>query len=275
MNNILNATSTNLTFKTPTIAVDRAGSRRSWSRNKFELEPRLVEMKRALRDGHYKQYRTSPEVDLLAECDAEQLSWPQRAARLIRRMCKAQKVIIRPEERIVFTRTTGKVPPVYSESQHRALTSGYELHELGPVSNVCADWEMVLSQGLWSRRKVALSTRERLKNDPKAVEFLDGAVETIDAVVDLAWRYAQEASRNKRHDIAKILYRVPAQPASTFHEALQALRLCHAVLWMGGHYHCGLGRFDQYMWPYLKADLAMGRLDVAGRNNCWRNFSCP
>ena len=35
----------------------------------------------------------------------------------------------------------------------------------------------------------------------------------------------------------------------------------HAVVWLSGHYHVGLGRFDQYMWPYLEADLREGRLD--------------
>jgi formate C-acetyltransferase len=39
--------------------------------------------------------------------------------------------------------------------------------------------------------------------------------------------------------------------------------MCHAVLWLSGHYHCGLGRLDQYLWPYLRADLAEGRLERA------------
>ncbi len=38
------------------------------------------------------------------------------------------------------------------------------------------------------------------------------------------------------------------------------MRLCHAVVWLGGNYHVGLGRFDQYIWPYLQADLVSGRL---------------
>ncbi|MEN8195051.1 MAG: non-canonical purine NTP pyrophosphatase, partial [Pseudomonadota bacterium] len=38
----------------------------------------------------------------------------------------------------------------------------------------------------------------------------------------------------------------------------KALRLLHAVVWLSGHYHVGLGRFDQYMWPYLKRDLESG-----------------
>jgi pyruvate-formate lyase len=27
-----------------------------------------------------------------------------------------------------------------------------------------------------------------------------------------------------------------------------------------GHYHCGLGRLDQYLWPYLRDDIEAGRL---------------
>ncbi len=242
-------------FKIPATTAGNRESGRPNTRNQFVMEPRLSEMKQALRDGYYRQFRTSPEVDLIAECEAEQLSWPRRAARLVRRLCAAQKVVIRPEERILFTRTTGKIPPVYGESQWQALTAGHALHELGPISNICADWEMVLSQGLLGRRKVALATRTERKEDREAVEFLDCAIETIDAVLDLAWRYAEVAAQNHQQEAAKILYRVPAQPAGTFHEALQTLRLCHAVLWLGGHYHCGLGRFDQYLWPYLKKDL--------------------
>jgi len=272
MNNLRSAPAVNPRRHLPVTTIFKVEPSRSETPNKFELESRLAEMKRALRDGYYKQYRTSPEVELLAECDAEQLSWPRRAARLIRRMCEAQEVVIRPEERIVFTRTVEKVPSIYSQSQQQALTAGREFHELGPISNICADWEMVLSQGLGQRRQIALATRERLKNDPQAVEFLDCAIETIDAAANLAWRYAEEAARIRRHDVAKILYRVPEQPASTFHEALQALRLCHAVLWLGGHYHCGLGRFDQYMWPYLKKDLKLGRIDLSGAEQLLAEF---
>jgi pyruvate-formate lyase len=43
-------------------------------------------------------------------------------------------------------------------------------------------------------------------------------------------------------------------------------------LWLGGHYHCGLGRFDQYVWPYLKADLELGRIDVSGAEQLLAEF---
>jgi formate C-acetyltransferase len=83
----------------------------------------------------------------------------------------------------------------------------------------------------------------------------------MDAVLALAKRYADAARAMGRDEIAGILERVPAYPPRSFHEALQSLRLLHAVVWLSGHYHVGLGRFDQYMWPYLKADLESGRLN--------------
>ena len=60
--------------------------------------------------------------------------------------------------------------------------------------------------------------------------------------------------------LAATLGQVPAHGARTFHEALQALRILHYCLWCEGEYHCGLGRIDQYLLPYLEGDLAAGRL---------------
>jgi formate C-acetyltransferase len=227
------------------------------------LAPRLIAMKRRIRAGEHHHFRDAEPIDVRSECEAEGLSWVQRAARLTRRMCEAQTVVIEPDERLVFTRTVCHVPPLYSASELASLTAGHTLHELGPISNICADWGMILSEGLLARRQTALAARQRLAADAEAVEFLDCAIETLDAVLALAQRYADAARQMGRHDVADLLARVPGHPATTFHEALQALRFCHAVLWLSGHYHCGLGRFDQYLWPYLKADLDADRLDVA------------
>src|SRR5262249_46926285 len=140
-------------------------------------------------------------------------------------------------------------------------TKGRTLHELGPISNISADWGKVLAQGLLGRRAAAIKSRVQYQDDLETLEFLDSAIETIDAVLALAKRYAETAQAMGRDDLSEILEWVPANPPRSFHEALQSLRLLHAVVWLSGHYHVGLGRFDQYMWPHLKADLDSGRLD--------------
>jgi pyruvate-formate lyase len=233
---------------------------------------RLNSQKLRIRNLEHKAVRSSAVADLVAECDREGLSWPRRAARLVRRMCESEGPYIHADERIVFTRTVASIPPVYTNGQLEAKIAGRPVHELGPISNICADWGSLLSQGLLERKRLALETRDRLADEPEAVEFLDCAVETIEAVLDLAARYANEARRMGKSRVAEILERVPALPPRDFREALQSLRLMHAVVWMGGHYHVGLGRIDQYLWPSLKQDLDTHRLDIAGAEELLAEF---
>ncbi len=236
------------------------------------MNARLEEMKRRIRNGEHRSARQTAGIDVLAECEAEGLFWPRRVARLVHRQCEAEQVVIGPDEQIVFTRTLPVVPPIYNPEEWAQITAGRTLHELGPISNICADWSLLLAQGLSGRRQVALSSRERLAGDPRAIEVLDSAIEAIDAVLALAARYASQARALGRDDLAELLERVPAHPARTFHEALQSLRLCHAVVWLGGNYHVGLGRFDQYMWPYLESDFAAGRLSPEAAEDLLAEF---
>jgi formate C-acetyltransferase len=236
------------------------------------MKERLQIMKQRVRDGKQRAIRQVSAPDVLSECQAEGLSWPQRAARLTRRMCEAEQPVVLPDEKILFTRTIPQVSPIFSVEEWGELTKDRTLHELGPISNICADWGMVLSQGLVGRKQTAQAVKRQYQSDPQAVEFLDCAIETIDAVLALASRYADEARRLGREDLAAILVHTPANPPESFHQALQALRLMHAVLWLSGHYHVGLGRFDQYMWPYLERDLDMGQLDIPGAEELLAEF---
>ncbi len=236
------------------------------------MNQRLQSLRERVRNREQAVERTAPVPDLLSECGAESLSWMRRSARLTRRMCEAERPVIWRDERILFTRTVPSVPPIFSDQELAALSRDFSLHELGPISNICADWGRVLSDGLLTRRQVAQAACQRLRTDPAAVEFLESAIETIDAVLGLAERYAQAAYEANREALAQILTQVPAKPPRSFHEALQSLRLLHAVVWMSGHYHVGLGRFDQYMWPYLKADFEAGQLDIAAAEELLADF---
>lgn len=233
---------------------------------------RLDHQKRRVRDLEHKCFRIPTAPDVLKECEREGLSWVRRTARLVHRMCEAEAPIIHPDERIVFTRTVPAVPPIYSPEDWQRITAGQTLHELGPISNICANWEMALSEGLLERKRIAKQTLLRLADDSDAVEFLESAIETIDAVLGLASRYAEQARNEGKPEVAEILQRVPALPPRTFHEALQSLRLMHAMVWMSGHYHVGLGRIDQYLWPYLKNDIEEDRLDIPAAEELLAEF---
>ncbi len=64
--------------------------------------------------------------------------------------------------------------------------------------------------------------------------------------------------------LAAVCARVPAQPATTFHEALQSVFLTHVMLHQESFQHgVSFGRVDQYLQPYYARDVAAGRLDPA------------
>jgi formate C-acetyltransferase len=71
------------------------------------------------------------------------------------------------------------------------------------------------------------------------------------------------ARRAELREIARIVGKVPWEPAETFPEALQALWFTHMLLMAAESYPgpgVSPGRVDQYLLPYYEADLASGRL---------------
>ena len=151
-------------------------------------------------------------------------------------------------ELIAFTRTVPQLPMIYSEEEWKAISGSHYIHELGNVSNLSPDYEKILHSGL-------NAVLARLGPG----EYHDAMRRSILAVLDLTARYAKAARDQGLNELADVLDRVPANPAGTFREALQSLRILHFAMWCEGDYHNTLGRFDQYMMPYLESDLAAGR----------------
>jgi len=153
-----------------------------------------------------------------------------------------------PGERIAFTRTVPNLPFLFEEREWEEISAAHFIHEMGNVSNLSPDYGKVVASGL-------LAIREKLGDST----LHEAARLSIDAILRLTARYETAARAAGLSDLADVLARVPARGASTFREALQSLRILHFAMWCEGDYHNTLGRFDQYMWPYLKADLEAGR----------------
>lgn len=227
--------------------------------NSHQVSQRVMDLRKAIAKGEHKKFRGTDVPDVVAACDKENLSWARRASRLTRIMCESEKPVILPGERIVFTRTIPKVPPYYGPAEWQEKFIGHSMHESGFISNICADWAMVVDQGLLKRKQV-INDRYAKEGGEKLKELAETASEAIDAVLALAARYRAEALSRNDAETAETLAAVPAGPAKTFRQALQSLKFVHSALWLSGHYHVGLGRFDQYMWKYAKADTDAGRL---------------
>lgn len=153
-----------------------------------------------------------------------------------------------PGEIIAFTRTVPNLPFLFSQEEWAQITNTHFIHEMGNVSNLSPDYGKVIAKGL-------LAIRDTLGSG----ELHAAMRMSIDAILNLTARYAQAARQAGDDALAAVLEHVPAHGARTFREALQSLRILHYAMWCEGDYHNTLGRFDQYMLPYLTADLAAGR----------------
>lgn len=103
-------------------------------------------------------------------------------------------------------------------------------------------------------------------------ETWEGMIITLRAAIDFAHRYAvlatlmasQEKDEKRKAElllIAENCRTVPEQPPKTFYQALQFMWFTHLIYEIenAGHNH-SIGRFDQFMFPYFKADIDSGVL---------------
>ena len=153
------------------------------------------------------------------------------------------------DELIAFTRTVENLPFLFSGEEWAGVSAAHFIHELGNVSNLSPDYGKVIASGLDAVRAQLGEGEEH-----RAMRI------AIDALLDLTRRYELAARDAGMAELADVLGQVPAGPARTFREALQSLRILHFAMWCEGDYHNTLGRFDQYMMPYLQADLDAGRV---------------
>lgn len=143
---------------------------------------------------------------------------------------------------------------------------------MGPTSLNCPDYEKVLSTGYGSVVQEAKEKLEALRfYDDESVEkanFYKACLIGFPAMIRLANRYADlaeamaakernAARRAELLQIAETCRWVPEHPARTFREAIQAFYFYWILIGSGT---TPGGRFDQYMYPYYKADVEAGRL---------------
>ena len=220
-------------------------------------------MRDAMLDGTYHIHRQSADpvrdAAFTADLAARDVPIMRRASARLADVLDREQPVILPGERIALTRTVVSIPEILTPDEWSAVGATHHVHELGKVSNVCPDYASTIATGLVPvREKVAAGLDGA--NGAEA-DFLTAVVESIDAVLRLVDRYADEARCGGRDDLADVLDRATRFGATTFLEALQVFRVLHYALWASFNYHNTVGRFDLHFWPYLEADLRDGRLN--------------
>lgn len=184
-----------------------------------------------------------------------------RARMGLEAMLAAERPAFMDGERLHFLRTVRRIPDLHSDAEMDARRSaGAAFGEKGVVFNLTADFAPTIRDGLDARLAGlrARLSRARAGQDGAGVSFLANAILSVKAVLGLVDRYIQAVQISQTSPTC--LLSAVHTGAKTFPEALQVLRVLHYALWCEGEYHCGLGRIDQYLFPYYDADIRAGRL---------------
>jgi formate C-acetyltransferase len=140
-------------------------------------------------------------------------------------------------------------------------------------AHIAVDYGRILREGLVGYRARVLEQQNALElsnfEDLKKSYFYRSILIVLDAVEAFSLRYAALAEEQAKTasperakellELARICRKVPMQPASSFHEALQSIWLLHVVLQIESNGHSlSYGRMDQYVYPFYEKSRAEG-----------------
>ena len=119
------------------------------------------------------------------------------------------------------------------------------------------------------RKYAALSSEEQSSEKgffyQAVIRSLKAAHSFARRYADLARSMAETESDGVRaaelREIARVCDRVPEHPAASFHEAVQSVYFIHLIAQIeSGGNSISLGRIDQILYPYYKADKEAGKI---------------
>jgi pyruvate formate-lyase/glycerol dehydratase family glycyl radical enzyme len=133
-----------------------------------------------------------------------------------------------------------------------------------------ADFELVLKEGFTGIRTKATENKTHTGVSKSQMDFWTGVEIVCDGVVSFAGRYSalaakmaagetNETRKAELTEISRICAKVPAYPAESFHEALQAIWMTQLIIQLESNgTGVSFGRLDQYAYPYYKNSVEKG-----------------
>lgn len=181
------------------------------------------------------------------------------------------------DERILKLLKAGLIlPPWKDKSEGRGVGGGYAQSGLGlgpSLVLLLVDYTKILNNGTLALIEQAKKCQEELRfTDAESIDkfrYYRAVVMAFEAINTLADRYsalAFEMAEKENDPVRKEELKtigatcawVPRHKPRTFREAIQCFWF--QFLMLSPSHTLRLGRFDQYMYPYYKADLEAGRI---------------
>ena len=186
-----------------------------------------------------------------------------------------EHIIPQWQGRTVFDRIVSTAPQEALTGAEEGLFFHYYLDR--SIGHITVNYEKVLKIGLEGFKEEITACKKRLKSSAddylQKKTFYQALIIIANGIIAFAARYAdlaaemsircEDENRQKElKSISDICRRVPAQPAQTFHEALQSFWFIHLILNLESNsYAISPGRFCQYIHPFYEADQKANRID--------------
>ncbi|MDO5516324.1 MAG: glycyl radical protein [Clostridium sp.] len=145
----------------------------------------------------------------------------------------------------------------------------------GGIGHVCVDYGKILDKGFRGIIAEVVNAMEKMDtSDPSYIkkrQFYEAVIISYNAAINFAHRYAQkardmanaEANPTRKAELLQIAAncdKVPENGASNFYEACQSFWFIQIMLQIESSGHSiSPGRFDQYMYPYLRDDKSISK----------------
>ena len=199
-----------------------------------------------LKKGGYRRERTPGTIDVSEEARGKSAVF--RDALRFRVMLENETPKIFPCDNFGFRRSREDFAYYTDENGSR---SGQ-----WSAGNLTPDYPKALALGMDGLRADLLARKEA--DNGAHGDFYAAALETVEAALDYADRYRDFARTNAPEPLYRALGRVPHGKPESFYEACVFLQFIIFTLRCNRNTHLGLGRFDQYMLPFWRADLKKG-----------------
>ncbi|MGG7098767.1 glycyl radical protein [Clostridium sardiniense] len=143
-------------------------------------------------------------------------------------------------------------------------------------AHIAVDYGRIMKNGLKEYEERTIAARDALDltdfHNIKKYHFYEAILIVMDAIKTFSKRYSDlakdmaakendEARKIELIEIARIMDKVPYEPADNFYEAVQSMWFVHLILQIESNGHSlSYGRMDQYLYPYLEKDLESGNI---------------
>jgi len=248
----------------------------------LDLTPRVQKGLKLVEEGRIHK-KPSWEVGLtILDEETAKLPLVQRKALAGNKVLCEMPVTIREHELLVgdaiqnnSVATTGVWFPAYATGEERQRAVEKLTGTGSTFGHFSPSYPKYLRLGLSGLRELAEDKlgevkQEGTKPDREAwyeavILALDGLRVFIGRYRNLASNLADNESDSRRkgelQKISMVSQHLMERPPQTFHEALQAVWFLNAAIQSLGEFS-PLGRFDQYLWPYLERDLEKGAITL-------------